>query len=62
MIQVRLSIFIPTYGSLNAAINFDLAGTTKIGNPVLNHSFMIPGRVATTVAAATGLLLAKVMF
>lgn len=25
MIQVRLSIFIPTYGSLIATINFDLA-------------------------------------
>ena len=39
--------FIPTYGSLIAAINFDLSGTTKIGKYVLNHSFMIPGLVAT---------------
>ena len=39
--------FIPTYGSLIAAINFDLSGTTKIGKYVLNHSFMIPGVVAT---------------
>jgi anaerobic C4-dicarboxylate transporter DcuA len=38
--------FIPTYGSLIAAINFDLSGTTKIGKYVLNHSFMIPGLVA----------------
>ncbi len=38
--------FIPTYGSLIAAINFDLSGTTKIGRYVLNHSFMIPGIVA----------------
>jgi len=37
--------FIPTYGSLIAAINFDLSGTTKIGKYVLNHSFMIPGIV-----------------
>jgi hypothetical protein len=42
--------FIPTYGSLIAAINFDLSGTTKIGKYVLNHSFMIPGLVATSVA------------
>ena len=42
--------FIPTYGSLIAAINFDLSGTTKIGKYVLNHSFMIPGVVATSVA------------
>lgn len=54
--------FIPTYGSLIAAINFDLAGTTKIGKYVLNHSFMIPGLVATSVAVTTGLLLAKIIF
>jgi len=54
--------FIPTYGSLIAAINFDLSGTTRIGKYVLNHSFMIPGVVATAVTVATGLALAKVMF
>jgi anaerobic C4-dicarboxylate transporter DcuA len=54
--------FIPTYGSLIAAINFDLSGTTKIGKYVLNHSFMIPGLVATFVAVLTGLVIAKVMF
>ena len=46
--------FIPTYGSLIAAINFDLSGTTKIGKYVLNHSFMIPGLVATGVTVVTG--------
>jgi anaerobic C4-dicarboxylate transporter DcuA len=54
--------FIPTYGSLIAAINFDLSGTTKIGKYVLNHSFMIPGIVATSVAVFTGLAIAKVIF
>ncbi|HEX6775207.1 MAG TPA: anaerobic C4-dicarboxylate transporter [Methylomirabilota bacterium] len=54
--------FIPTYGSLIAAINFDQSGTTKIGKYVLNHSFMIPGLVATFVAVLIGLVLAKVMF
>jgi len=54
--------FIPTYGSLIAAINFDLSGTTKIGRYVLNHSFMVPGLVATAVAVLTGLVLAKLMF
>ena len=54
--------FIPTYGSLIAAINFDLSGTTKIGKYVLNHSFMIPGLVATAVAVFTGLSLARIMF
>ena len=54
--------FIPTYGSLIAAINFDLSGTTKIGKYILNHSFMIPGLVATRVAVFTGLLIAKLIF
>jgi anaerobic C4-dicarboxylate transporter DcuA len=54
--------FIPTYGSLIAAINFDLSGTTKIGKYIINHSFMIPGLVATGVAVFTGLLIAKVIF
>ena len=54
--------FIPTYGSLIAAINFDLSGTTRIGKYVLNHSFMVPGLVATSVAVMTGLALARVMF
>jgi anaerobic C4-dicarboxylate transporter DcuA len=54
--------FIPTYGSLIAAINFDLSGTTKIGRFIINHSFMIPGLVATFVAVLTGLVIAKLMF
>jgi len=54
--------FIPTYGSLIAAINFDLSGTTKIGKYILNHSFMIPGLVSTAVAVITGLFLARIMF
>jgi anaerobic C4-dicarboxylate transporter DcuA len=54
--------FIPTYGSLIAAINFDLSGTTKIGRYVLNHSFMIPGLVSTAVAVTTGLFIARLIF
>jgi anaerobic C4-dicarboxylate transporter len=54
--------FIPTYGSLIAAINFDLSGTTKIGRYVLNHSFMIPGIVATSVAVIVGLAIARALF
>lgn len=54
--------FIPTYGSLIAAINFDLSGTTRIGRYVLNHSFMIPGLVATSVAVIVGLAIARMIF
>ena len=49
--------FIPNYPTVVAAINFDRTGTTHIGKYVLNHSFMMPGLVATAVAVMTGLLL-----
>ena len=52
--------FIPNYPTLVAAINFDSTGTTRIGKWVLNHSFMLPGLVATVVAIAVGLLLIQV--
>jgi anaerobic C4-dicarboxylate transporter DcuA len=51
--------FLPTYGTIIAAINFDRSGTTRIGRFVLNHSFMLPGLVSTGVAVAVGLLIAK---
>ena len=54
--------FIPTYGTLIAAVNFDRSGTTRIGKYVLNHSFMIPGIVATVVAVTTGIMIGKLFF
>jgi anaerobic C4-dicarboxylate transporter DcuA len=54
--------FLPTYGSLIAAINFDRSGTTGIGRFVLNHSFMLPGLVATASAIAIGLAIAGLAF
>jgi len=54
--------FLPTYGSLIAAINFDRTGTTRIGRFVLNHSFMLPGLVATACGVTVGLLIAKLLF
>ncbi len=49
--------FIPNYPTIVAAINFDRTGTTRIGKYLLNHSFMLPGLVATGVSVALGLLL-----
>jgi anaerobic C4-dicarboxylate transporter DcuA len=49
--------FIPNYPTIVAAMNFDRTGTTRIGKWVLNHSFMLPGMVATVVAISVGLLL-----
>lgn len=48
--------FIPNYPTIVAAINFDRTGTTRIGKYILNHSFMMPGLVATLVAIGLGLL------
>jgi anaerobic C4-dicarboxylate transporter DcuA len=54
--------FIPTYGTIIAAVNFDRSGTTRIGRFILNHSFMLPGLISTCVAVATGLVIAKLFF
>ena len=54
--------FLPTYATLLAAISFDQTGTTRIGKYVLNHSFMLPGMVATVSSVVIGLLLTKVVF
>jgi anaerobic C4-dicarboxylate transporter DcuA len=52
---------IPNYPTVVAAINFDRTGTTGIGKYVLNHSFQLPGLVATIVAVVTGLVLGKIL-
>lgn len=49
--------FIPNYPTVVAAINFDRTGTTRIGKYILNHSFMMPGLIATSVSILLGLLL-----
>lgn len=54
--------FIPNYPTVVAAINFDRTGTTKIGKWVLNHSFMMPGLVATVVSIVVGLILVQILF
>jgi anaerobic C4-dicarboxylate transporter DcuA len=54
--------FLPTYGTLIAAMNFDRTGTTRIGRFVLNHSFMLPGLVSTGTAIGVGLVIAKFIF
>jgi anaerobic C4-dicarboxylate transporter len=54
--------FLPTYGTIVAAIAFDQTGTTRIGKFVLVHSFMLPGLIATIAAVLIGLGIASVMF
>ena len=52
--------FLPTYGTLLAAVSFDQTGTTKIGKYLLNHSFMLPGLVTVVSAILISLLLSSV--
>ncbi|MCF0252808.1 MAG: anaerobic C4-dicarboxylate transporter [Duodenibacillus sp.] len=53
---------IPSTGVLLAGVAFDETGTTRIGRWVLNHSYILPGLVATFFAVATGLLIRNVFF
>jgi anaerobic C4-dicarboxylate transporter DcuA len=54
--------FIPNYGTLIAAMQFDRSGTTRIGKYLLNHSFMLPGLITTSGGVAIGLLIGKLFF
>jgi len=54
--------FIPNYGTLIAAMQFDRSGTTRIGKYLLNHSFMLPGLITTAGGVGLGLLIAKLFF
>jgi len=53
--------FLPTYATLLAAISFDQTGTTRIGKYILNHSFMIPGMVATVSSVVIAFLIGKIV-
>jgi anaerobic C4-dicarboxylate transporter len=58
---VNGNFFLPTYGTVLAAVSFDETGTTKIGKYLLNHSFMIPGLVTTATATTVALLLGALL-
>jgi anaerobic C4-dicarboxylate transporter DcuA len=53
--------FLPTYGTVLAAVAMDQTGTTRIGRFVLNHSFMLPGLVTTISAVGLALLLGSII-
>ncbi|OJW69961.1 MAG: C4-dicarboxylate ABC transporter [Candidatus Amoebophilus sp. 36-38] len=54
--------FFPNYPTILAAINLDRTGTTRVGKFVLNHSFMIPGLIATSTAVIIAFGLVKYLF
>jgi anaerobic C4-dicarboxylate transporter DcuA len=53
--------FLPTYGTLLAAVSFDQTGTTRIGKYLLNHSFMLPGLVTIISTIVIALLLSRLV-
>ena len=55
-VAVNGYFFVPNYGPIIAAIDFDSTGTTKIGKYIFNHSFMIPGLLSMAFSLAFGLL------
>ena len=54
---VNGNFFLPTYGTVLAAVSFDRSGTTRIGRFLLDHSFMRPGLVSVFTAIVVGRLI-----
>ena len=54
--------FIPSYPTILAAINLDQTGTTRVGKFVLNHSFMLPGLIATCTSTIIAFAIVKCCF
>jgi anaerobic C4-dicarboxylate transporter DcuA len=55
------NFFLPTYGTLLAAVSFDRTGTTRIGNWLLDHSFMRPGLVTMVSAILIAMALSAAL-
>ncbi|MCP3660825.1 MAG: anaerobic C4-dicarboxylate transporter [Bacteroidetes bacterium] len=53
--------FIPNYPTMVAAMEFDKTGSTRIGKYILNHSFMIPGLVSTSITLLVSIFLSKLI-
>jgi anaerobic C4-dicarboxylate transporter DcuA len=56
---VNGTFFLPTYGTVLAAVSLDQTGTTRVGRYVVNHSFMLPGIASTLASTAVALALAS---
>jgi anaerobic C4-dicarboxylate transporter DcuA len=57
---VNGNFFLPTYGTVLAAVALDATGTTRIGRFLVNHSFMRPGLVTTLSATIAALFLSSI--
>ena len=54
--------FVPNYGPIIAAIDFDSTGTTRIGKYVFNHSFMLPGLMSIVFSVVAGIVFSNIIF
>ncbi|PPK60590.1 anaerobic C4-dicarboxylate transporter DcuA [Malaciobacter marinus] len=52
---------LPTYPTLLAAVEMDDTGSTRIGNLVFNHPFMIPGVIAIALSVIFGFIFAGII-
>ncbi len=52
---------LPTYPTLLGAVQMDDTGSTRIGNFVFNHPFLIPGALAIALSVAFGFIAAPMM-
>ena len=59
--SVNGNFFLPTYGTVLAAVSFDQTGSTHIGKYLLNHSFMRPGLVAVITSTLFALLFGSIL-
>jgi len=56
------SLFVlPTYPTLLAAVEFDDTGSTRIGNYVFDHPFLIPGTTAIALSVVIGFIIAPIV-
>ncbi|WP_438696299.1 anaerobic C4-dicarboxylate transporter family protein, partial [Turicimonas muris] len=59
--SVNGTSFFPASGPVISTMQFDQSGTIKIGNYVLNHSFMVPMLVATTSATLIAFAFSRIV-
>lgn len=52
---------LPTYPTSLAAMEFDTTGTTRVGNYLLNHPFMLPGLGGVIAGVTFGFVIAPMM-
>jgi anaerobic C4-dicarboxylate transporter DcuA len=58
---VSALFILPTYPTLLAAVEMDTTGSTRIGNLVFNHPFVIPGIVTIVTSVALAFAIGEII-